>query len=227
MISIGSDQESSYQLLTVVRERLKSARFLVAVTGAGISLASGLPLGDAQIGDQSVQRLFDRSFFDEETAAYFNLFRRVLLAWRSAQPNAAHCVLARHGVWVVTQNVDGLHRDAGTERLLELHGNLRELVCPGCTLRLPARFALTHDIPKCPTCSQRLEPGIAFVGDPIRHFSLASDWVGRAEVVLVIGTALEMEPVRQLPTEAEQRGALVLVVNHDAERWVPSLFASD
>lgn len=202
---------------------LRSSRFQVAVTGAGISHASGLPLVSAEIQGIPLRSFFTEPFLRQAPMDFYNAYREILKSWRAAVPNEAHMTLARYHVWVITQNIDGLHRDAGSERLIELHGNLRELRCRWCQGIYNSDLVWRDQIPKCPTCDEVVYPGISLEGNEVRHWSRAVDWVGRAEVLWVIGTTLEMLPIRGLPTIMQRTGGHIVRVNESAERILPYL----
>ncbi|SFU98409.1 Sir2 family NAD-dependent protein deacetylase [Alicyclobacillus macrosporangiidus] len=206
-----------------IRGALRRARFSVAVTGAGISCASGLPLLRERVEGVPLNEFFRAELWRARPDVYYRLYRRLLSEWRRARPNAAHDALARRGVWVITQNIDGLHRDAGTHHLIELHGNLRELRCITCGHVYGTDLVWRFPVPRCPRCHQVLHPGISLEGEEIRHYSLAVDWVGRCEVLYVVGTSLQKDPVRRLPELARRRGALVVWLNDEAERLLPRL----
>jgi NAD-dependent deacetylase len=221
MYRLTSDNLPQYR--EVLRSRLSQSRFAVAVTGAGISAASGVPLVSDTIDGVPLRRFFTVDLLQRDPARYFDLYRTFLDRWRKASPNNGHYALARAGTWVITQNIDGLHRDAGSRHVIELHGNLRELLCRGCDAIYPSQLAWRAAIPRCAECGVILEPGVVLEGQPVRHFSRAVDWVGRAEVLLVVGTRLEMDPVVKLPAIAETSGADVVWINSDAERILPQL----
>lgn len=207
------------------RSELVAARFVVAVTGAGISYSSGLPLEADHVEGVPLREFFRPHLLRSDPQRFFDAYRAVLKRWRSATPNAAHVALAKRGIWVVTQNIDGLHRDAETDHLIELHGNLRELTCPSCNQYYGSDLAWQESVPHCPACGSGLRPGVSLEGSEVRHFSLAVDWVGRAQIVLIIGTTLEMDPVRQLPQIATSNGAKLMYINRAAELAVPKLLA--
>jgi len=215
--------ENDMTFLAEIQSVLAGVQFPVAITGAGISTASGLPLLEADVCGLPLRDLFRRPLWRNDAELYFTVYRSVLMEWRTAQPNAAHTALAEHGFYVVTQNVDGLHRDAGSDRLLEIHGNLRELECERCQSRYGSSLVWEERVPMCPQCSSVLKPGIVFEGEEVRHFSRAVDWVGRADVLFVVGTKLEMHPVRELLDVVN--GSLVcrVEVNAEAERVLPHL----
>ncbi|MBX5436163.1 MAG: iron dicitrate transport regulator FecR [Alicyclobacillaceae bacterium] len=215
------DQSAPY-----VRSQVERSEFLVAVTGAGISKPSGLPLVEEQVGGVALRDFFRPELLERDPVRYYEIYREWVIRWRQAAPNPAHYALARRGVWVVTQNVDGLHRDAGTEHLIELHGNLRELVCRVCRRIFGSLLAVEQaGPPRCPQCREVLWPGISLEGQQVRHINRAMDWAGRAQVLFVVGTSLEMDPVRRLPAVAEENGALVVWVNTAAEVILPRLLS--
>lgn len=221
MIEVNLDSEAP--LISRLQRIITASTLTVAVTGAGISRASGLPVLSSSIGGHPVAGLFDRTAWQSDPQLYFRLYRTALREWRKAVPNEAHHALAKRNVWVVTQNVDGLHRDAGSVQLLELHGNLRELRCEGCEAIYSTSLAWGAVVPRCPRCRQVLKPGVSFVGEEIRHFSQAVDWAGRANVLLALGTSLSMQPVAELPRICDRNGGLVILCNDGAERIVPLL----
>lgn len=209
----------------VVCSRLKCAKFVTALTGAGISVASGLPLTNDRIRDVEVSRLFEAQFLQENRQMYFSIYRDVLKTWREAEPNAAHVTLARNHVWTITLNIDGLHRAAGTQHLIELHGNLRELNCRSCSLTLPSEVVVSsRGVPACPHCGIVLWPGFSLSGEAIRHFNRAVDWAARSEVLFVVGTSLEAEPAAHLPAIADRSGGCVVFIQNDADEMLPRLY---
>ncbi|MCL6453270.1 MAG: iron dicitrate transport regulator FecR [Alicyclobacillus sp.] len=205
-----------------LRRRLRSARLQVAITGAGMSRASGLPLLSETVAGVPLREFFRQSILRERPRRYYDLYRAILSRWGTVRPNAGHVALAQAGVWVITQNVDGLHRLAGSRRLIELHGNFRELRCESCGAIFPSEQVWREAVPRCATCTAVLKPGIVLEGEQVRHAALAADWVGQADVLWVIGTKLEMRPVAQLPS-AVRTGTMVVRVNQSCERWLPYL----
>ena len=208
-------------------KRIDMSRFcrsqLVAITGAGISVESGLPVGTGSVMGVSLDDFFRRDIWLDDPHSAFDAYRHMLSTWRSASPNAAHLALARAGVRIVTQNVDGLHRDAGSQSVIELHGNLRELRCDACSSLFTAKLAFREAVPRCPTCAGRLFPGVVFEGEQVRHIARATEWVTAARCVLVVGTEMNMDPVRRLREVGVRAGADIIWVLDDAEAWVCAL----
>ncbi|WP_308660957.1 Sir2 family NAD-dependent protein deacetylase [Alicyclobacillus sp. SP_1] len=209
--------------LKSVHKMIATARFPIVISGAGISAASGLPMNFDKIRKTSIHKLFEYKFWRNCPTEFFEDYWMILDWWRRAIPNPAHDAIARARFTVITQNVDELHRDAGTSHLIELHGNLSRLFCNDCHTTFPASFA-QPTIPLCPRCSTILRPGYVFVGEPVRHFAWAVDEVGRADLLLVVGTELDAAPLRSLPHLAHQNTANVIWVNERSETIIPQLF---
>lgn len=187
---------------------------LVALTGAGISVASGLPTYTDEsrkkfAGGQAVEQMYE-------------LYWNDLAGWLDAKPNAAHLALAAHGIKVVTQNIDDLHRKAGSTEMIELHGNLREFYCPLCGHQLKAA-PRREEYMTCPNDRERLRPNIVFYGESVHGLDEAMEWVVSADHLLVIGTSLLVSPAANLASLAQFRRVPVTVINQDAETEVPRL----
>ncbi|QQE76895.1 Sir2 family NAD-dependent protein deacetylase [Alicyclobacillus sp. SO9] len=224
-VYISKNNYQSY--LHPVRQLVSESRFITAITGAGISAASGLPLLGDTVQGVELRHFFQAELLNSNPVQYYRVYKEVLEKWRRAKPNAAHSVLARAGVWVITQNIDGLHRDAGTPHLIELHGNLRELRCGHCSLIFSSDMAHDTPVPVCPECSSVLHPGITLEGEEVRHFSRGMDWVGRSELVLIVGTKLEMYPVKDFLNEVRKNNTPCVVINESGENILPELFSRE
>ncbi|ARU63123.1 hypothetical protein CBW65_20665 [Tumebacillus avium] len=199
------------------------ARRPVAVTGAGISVPSGLPTVSKTWRGLTLKEIFTIGFYRRDPLTFYDCYRDMLLDWREAAPNPAHQALAKSNVRIITQNMDGLHQKAGSSDVLELHGNLRELICERCHALYPSHVAEINPQPHCPTCAELLKPNIVLEGEDVRHIAVAADWVGQADLLLVIGTKLEMEPVCMLPKIAGQNGVPVIPCNKKSEVLLPEL----
>jgi NAD-dependent deacetylase len=208
---------------------LRRARYGVALTGAGISTPSGIP--DFRSPDSG---LWERN--DPYEVASIHGFRRhpeCFYSWISplahtilnAEPNAAHIALARMEAAgkvksVITQNIDMLHRRAGSGTVFELHGHLREATCIHCFSVHPAlpfirAFLESSAIPRCPKCGHALKPNVILLGEQLPAYVLraAQTEVRRCDVMLVVGTSLSIYPAAGLPTLARQSGASLIFVN--------------
>jgi len=200
---------------------------LVALTGAGISVESGLPTVDDVVAGVPLRSLFQPRIWRERPLQAFQAFREIASEWQRKQPNRAHLALAHAQIPIITQNIDGLHRAAGSKRVIELHGNLRELRCEACGGIFQSELAWRDLLPKCPTCGHLLRPGFVLEGEQVRHISRAVDWITEARGLLVVGTELQMMPVRELYEVAKRRNIPIAWVRDHAEDWVPYLLGQD
>ena len=176
---------------------LRDAERILFITGAGISADSGLPTYRG-LGGLYHDRLTDEGFTIEEALSGEMMAVRPDIAWkyiaqieascRGARPNAAHRLIAaleqeRDAVWVLTQNVDGLHRAAGSRKLIEIHGSIHRLRCTECPhAREVADFAGLALPPPCPRCGGLLRPDVVLFGE-----NLPPGAVARLEQVLEDG----------------------------------------
>jgi len=200
------------------------------LTGAGISTESGIP------DFRSAGGIWER--YDPAEVAHIDAFRRDparvwefyalrLDAVAQAEPNDGHRALAEleESGWVravVTQNVDGLHHRAGSREIVEVHGSLREAECIRCGVRVPIEDALAElPLPPCPECGEVLKPGVVMFGEllPAAAIEEAQALAAEAELLLVVGSALEVYPVAGLPGETLGAGGALAIVNRGGTPW--------
>lgn len=196
---------------------------IVALTGAGISVASGLPtFSDAMWKGQPVRRLLTKSFFLRHPEEFYEYYWAGLRPWRLAKPNAAHRALAEAGAYIITQNIDGLHQAAGSRQVLELHGNLQELVCEHCGAFYPADdWQAVPGIPICPSDQHILKPNVVLFEETPHGFEEALELLAKADWLLVVGTSLQVAPACYLPQFARRWRIPVDIINEAAEINVP------
>ncbi len=203
-----------------------------ALTGAGVSTASGIPSfrGEGGIWDRYDRDDFDVYAFERDPGAYWE--RRLELHDElfpdGVGPNAAHEALAAlesagHLDAVVIQNVDGLHDAAGSETVVTIHGRADEVECRSCGRRFdaagPQRRAREGQLPpRCGECDGVLKPGTVLFGEqlPRRALGRAQASAKGSDVFLVAGTSLTVEPAASLPVTASTHGATVVLVNDEA-----------
>lgn len=195
---------------------------VVALTGAGISVASGLPtFADAVWEGRPVRDYLSLSYFRRRPEQFYRYFWSAVYPWRQAQPNPAHLALAAAEIGVITQNIDGLHQQAGSQAVLELHGDLRQLVCLDCGALQPVLAANVGTVPLCPHCAAILKPHVVLFEEMPLHWEEALDRLEQAELLLVVGTSLEVAPACYLPEYARRWRIPVLAFNQAAERELP------
>lgn len=204
-------------------DQLRSARHIAVFTGAGVSAESGIPtFRDAQTGlwaNYSAEDLATPQAFRRDSATVWKWYewRRSLM--RDAQPNQAHLAIAQlehlvGHVAVITQNVDGLHRKAGSSDVIELHGNIWDNFCFDC--RQPAPQQAASDLPPhCAHCNGLLRPSVVWFGEPLptEAWHRAAEVSEAADVFFCIGTSSLVEPAASLPRYAQSCGRSVIQIN--------------
>jgi len=217
-------------LIQQARGHIRAAGHLVAFTGAGISTESGIP--DFR-GPQGLWKRYQpiqyREFLRDPEARREYWRRKVELypGIRDARPNAGHLALASlfaAGVLktVITQNIDGLHQKAGlpAERVIEIHGSEAHIVCVDCGRRFPWEQVLASfngDCPRCDACGGWLKPATISFGQPMpeeetrRAFAEAA----AADLLLVVGSSLQVYPAASIPGETRRAGGRVVIVNNE------------
>jgi NAD-dependent deacetylase len=211
---------------------IADARAILVVTGAGISTASGIPDFRGPDGIWKTQRPVEFDGFVRDPRRRKEYWQQKLASaevFRDALPNDVHfaCVdleRAERLEMVVTQNVDGLHSDAGTstERLVEVHGTARLVGCLSCFERTPAglhfeRFVETDEPPVC-HCGGLLKPATISFGQALDPMSMhrASEAAERCDLVISLGSTLSVFPVSEVPLVAAGRGVPYAIVNRGA-----------
>lgn len=209
----------------------------VVLTGAGISVASGIP---AFRGSQGLWNKYDPFVYAE----IGNFRRHPEKAWEmlaemfkvieAAAPNPAHRALAEleeRGFLqgVITQNVDSLHQAAGSRRVVEFHGSNRDLVCLECAFRRPG-FSLADGEslpPRCPECQSPLKPDVVFFGEaiPPRALDEATQLARAAKLMLVVGTSANVYPAAEMPLLTRQAGGRVVEINLESTPLTGSVAA--
>jgi NAD-dependent deacetylase len=208
--------------------RLRGARAIVAVTGAGVSAGSGVPTfrgKDGLWGTYRAEDLATPEAFAHNPQLVWEWYdwRRNVIA--RCRPNAAHEVLAkwsqRPGFTLITQNVDGLHERAGTANVVRFHGSIWVLRCAADCGTAPwedRRTPLPELPPLCPACGGLARPGVVWFGESIDPDILqqSSDAASRADVFLSIGTSSLVYPAAGLLNVARRSGAFAAEINPGA-----------
>jgi len=203
---------------------LRKARRVAALTGAGVSQESGLStFRDAQVGLWAQYRPEDLA-----TPEAFHRDPKLVWDWyalrrekaRAVEPNPGHFALVEMEQRVpdftlITQNVDGLHRRAGSVNVLELHGNLQWVKCSMCGEQAAGWDESGPDVPKCPRCGGLLRPDVVWFGEslPRNELEAAVEAARTCDVFFSIGTSGLVQPAASLAYAARERGALVVEVN--------------
>lgn len=215
-------------------ERLAGAERVCCLTGAGISAESGIPTfrgpdgfwAGRRVEDLATPEAFTRQ---PEEVWQFYLWRRGQLAEK--KPNAGHLALAAierqvRNFTLVTQNIDDLHRLAGSQNIIELHGNLWIDRCTACGHEFRRSAENVSDqIPFCDSCGAMMRPGIVWFGEllPPEAFATAQEAASNCDVMIVIGTSALVQPAASLADWAKANGAFLVEINPDATPLSPSV----
>ncbi|MCB0211140.1 MAG: NAD-dependent deacylase [Anaerolineae bacterium] len=209
-------------------EFISSAHNIVAMTGAGISTPSGIPdfrSADSGVWD-NVDPLSVASIhaFRQNPEALYHWIQPLARLFLEAKPNPAHYALAELETQgklkaIVTQNIDDLHRKAGSLTVYELHGHLREVTCTRCyrveeASALFQSFVETGEVPRC-GCQGVFKPNAILFGEqlPMNAFVSARLAIEAADLMVITGSSLEVAPASDLPEIALERGIPVIIIN--------------
>lgn len=213
----------------MLAQLLRDRQPAVALTGAGISVPSGIPdfrsPGTGLWNKVNPMEVAHIDAFRRDPARFWHFYSQRLALLADKQPNPAHLALAqleRAGLIaaVITQNVDGLHRLAGSKEVVELHGSAARAVCLGCELRvdrerLAALAGADPDaVPRCPRCARPLKPDVVLFGELLEaeRFSRAQLHCERAGLLLCVGSSLEVHPAAGLVELTAACGGEVAII---------------
>jgi NAD-dependent deacetylase len=214
---------SAEELATLIRE----SSCTVALTGAGISVPSGIP--DFRTPGEGIWEKVDPmevahiEAFRRDPARFWGFYRERLAMLGDKRPNRAHEALAdleRRGLLeaVITQNIDTLHAKAGSERVIEVHGSIRTASCQGCGRRFPMEdvHALFDEngAAICSECGDPVKPDVVLFGEllPAEAMAEAEALAERADLMLCVGSSLEVFPVAGLPSLTLRSGGGLAVI---------------
>jgi NAD-dependent deacetylase len=209
-------------LFELIADKLKDAKKIVFVTGAGISQESGIPTFR---GTDGLWRKYDPmqlatidAFYDDPKLVWewYEERRKNIL---QAKPNPGHFAIAElekyKEVTILTQNIDGLHQRSGSTRVLELHGSIIRIKCSVCDFNdnIPTSFDKLP--PKCNSCNNILRPDVVWFGESLPQdiWSQAISEANSCDVMIIAGTSLVVSPANTLPVYAKQNNALLVEIN--------------
>ena len=212
---------------------LKKSRKAVAITGAGISVESGIP--DFRSPGGLWERFDPLEYatiraFEKNPAKVWVMLKEMDRILVRARPNPAHYALADLEkrdmlLGVITQNVDNLHQAAGSQNVVEYHGNAHRFVCLNCQGKW-LRAALDFDqTPLYCYCGGLIKPDVVFFGEPIPEAAMfkANAWALSCDLLLIIGSSMEVAPANSIPQVAKNSGAVIVESNTEHTRLTPFL----
>lgn len=215
-------------IIKAIASDIKTSKHVVIFTGAGISVESGIP---AYRGEKGLWNKYDPNiyanitYFLQDPSYYWNFFREVRYPMlKKVKPNKAHLALAELETvgnlkTVITQNIDGLHQDAGSSSVIELHGTTRTIYCLNCSQEysMDEVFSMLEAQipPLCSECKGKLRPAVVFFGESLNSqiLRLAFKEAENCDFLLAVGSSLVVHPAADIPRMAKQRGAFLAIIN--------------
>ncbi|MCR4561603.1 MAG: NAD-dependent protein deacylase [Bacilli bacterium] len=200
------------KLILEAKKHFKADTRIVFLGGAGVSTASGIPDFRSPQGIYKAQKkyhvsyeaLLSHSFFLEEPETFYDFYWSSMV-YPEAKPNKAHKALAEyekkgHRVVIMTQNIDGLHQDAGSKIVYELHGSVRRYECMGCGERFTLDDIPHEGVPTCPSCGGQIKPDVVLYEEPLDGALLqqAAYDMMFTDILIVGGTSLNVYPAAGL-----------------------------
>ena len=227
---VGEVGTAAEDLAALIRE----SECTVALSGAGISVPSGIP--DFRTPGEGIWEKVDPmtvatiDAFHQDTRRFWEFYRPRFHALSDKLPNPAHEALAeleRRGLLdaVITQNIDLLHRRAGSERVIEVHGSIATAGCTSCA----ASFELEQveslfdedGIATCTCCAGKVKPDVVLFGELLPEDAMgeAREWCARADLLLCIGSSLEVYPVAGLPDLTLANGGRIAIITKSSTSY--------
>ncbi len=218
-------KNETLSLIPRLKEMVDHSDRVVFFGGAGVSTESGIPDFRGSKGIYTVSRqespeyLLSHTCLVREREKFFDFYRNGML-YPSARPNAAHLALARGEAngkikAVVTQNIDGLHQEAGSKSVFELHGSVKRNFCESCGKVYDDSFILSgKGVPRCPSCGGLIRPDVVLYeeGLDMTVLNSAVDAVLSADMLIVGGSSLLVQPAASLV--GMYRGKKLVIINY-------------
>jgi NAD-dependent deacetylase len=210
--------------ITEAVKLIRNSKYMIAFTGAGVSVESGIPpfRGEGGLWNTNHPNFVEIEYFYKKPLQSWKKIKEIFYdKLVDAEPNMAHLVLAKmekRGFLesVITQNIDHLHQKAGNKYVYELHGTYRRMVCTECNSEYDMSFAdLNFLPPTCYICKGILKPDFVFFNEPIPAFAKKRSFeeAEKADLILIIGTHAEVLPAAEIPKIAKNTRAGIIEIN--------------
>jgi NAD-dependent deacetylase len=210
-------------------QRIREARYAVALTGAGVSTLSGIRDFRGKNGlynEMDAEKIFDIDYFERDTSLYYTKAGSFIYNLDEKEPSVVHTVLGeleKRGFLkaVITQNIDLLHQKGGSTKVIEVHGSPLVHYCLRCAgIRVSyeeaAAIVRAGGMPQCPNCGRVLKPAITFFGESLPTGALreAAAEAQNADLMLVLGTSLTVYPAASMPDYTLRASGEIVIVNN-------------
>jgi NAD-dependent deacetylase len=210
-------------------DKMKHARYCVALTGAGVSTLSGIRDFRGKDGlykEIDAEKMFDINYFEQEPSYYYKTAGSFIYNVDTKEPSIVHTGLAaleQRGLLkaIITQNIDLLHQKGGSRRVIEIHGSPKTHYCLRCAgVRMGfeevAALVKADKLPCCPKCGRVLKPAITFFGESLPTDALrdAEHEASKADLMLVLGTSLTVYPAAGIPQITLRHGGEIVIINN-------------
>jgi NAD-dependent deacetylase len=214
-------------------QRIARADAIAVLTGAGMSTESGIPDFRSENGiyaqEENVEYYLSEYYFEKDSVDFWHRFKRMfsLKLMGNFAPNDGHRFLRQleemgKKVTILTQNIDGLHKKAGSTNVIELHGTLQTATCMECGEKYDLAFINRYDVPRCErkTCNEILKPDVVLFGGLVPRIEEAFAAAAESDLLIAMGTSLEVTPVNQIPlyVTAQSPGTYKVIINKTQTR---------
>jgi len=192
-----------------LKQLIDDAKHICFFTGAGMSTESGIPDFRSQNGlyrqNKSFVDIVAADFYEQYPHEFWPLFKEIfhVKMLHQYKANTGHRFIAEleeaKTVHVITQNIDGLHQDAGSTNVFEIHGSIKRAHCPNCKEEYDLAYLNQSALPQCTACERLLKPNVVLFGDAIHQFDEAVTAALSSDLFIVLGSSLEVAPINQIP----------------------------
>jgi len=213
-----------------IKKKLKRAKNIVFFTGAGMSTESGIPdfrskdglYSEKEFNGYEPEFILSRSFFLEFPQMFYNYYFKKIIH-EEAEPNIGHLAIAGMQkeslkITVVTQNIDGLHTEAGSEKVIELHGSVHRYYCTACGRKYSYAYIIGNgqNVPVCETCKNIIRPDVTLYEEPLEQdiYARSISRIAEADVLFAIGSSLTVQPAAGLLDYFN--GDMFVIINRDS-----------
>ena len=190
------------------KELINNSNHIVFFGGAGVSTESGIPDFRSETGlynlkskyNKSYEEMLSHHYYENNTSTFYKFYKEFMIN-KNASPNDAHKYLAnlekKKDLWIITQNIDGLHQLAGSKNVIELHGSIHRNFCEKCAkLYNLEEFLSLGDIPICPKCGGIVKPDVVLYEEPLNELTITKAIIKimEADLLIIAGTSLKVYP---------------------------------